>query len=261
MTVTSLKCIRKRAFQLFSICHFIGVPLFLIIIIIHGSDSWFNWGFPLGLLAVPATAILASIHYGILIYDTFFKKFYILDISITDDKGFVMMYIKKPKGWKHKPGQYVFMNCPDVSRYQWHPFSIASSPENPNLIFMIKRNGDWTGKFIDKLYESKKTLLKVDKLSIEGFDENAIFRVLSDIEHNELENKIFDKRKIYYPILHLSRAVTAAAESAIYRRNVILIGAGSGISPYLSFIEQLVFFDSAKQTKDSFGKAHVVFVI
>ena len=85
ITVTSLRCVRRRAFQLFAWVHFTGVPLFLILLIVHGSDSWFNWGFPLGLLVIPPACVLCSIHYGILIHDTFFRKFYISDISITDD--------------------------------------------------------------------------------------------------------------------------------------------------------------------------------
>lgn len=52
-----------------------------------------------------------------MIYDTFFRKYYIADISITDDKGFVMLYILKPKKFKCKPGQYIFMNCPEINRF------------------------------------------------------------------------------------------------------------------------------------------------
>jgi hypothetical protein len=70
-----------------------GAPLFLILIIIHGSDSWFNWGFPLGLVGIPFSMVIAIHHYGTLIADTFCRKFRIADISITDNKEFVMIYI------------------------------------------------------------------------------------------------------------------------------------------------------------------------
>ena len=104
MTIFSLKRVWKRCFQVFSLVHFIGTPLFLILIIVHGSDSWFNWGFPLGLLTIPATFLMMGFHYGRLTYDTFFKKFQIADISITEEKDFVMVYILKPKNYNYKSG-------------------------------------------------------------------------------------------------------------------------------------------------------------
>lgn len=41
----------------------------------------------------------------------------------------------------------------------------------------------------------------------------------------------------FYPWVHISWSITSPAQSAIYHKHVILIGAGSGIAPYLSFID------------------------
>ncbi|KAJ1444532.1 ferric reductase NAD binding domain-containing protein [Pelagophyceae sp. CCMP2097] len=30
---------------------------------------------------------------------------------------------------KYKPGQFVFINCPEISQRKWHPFTLSSSPE------------------------------------------------------------------------------------------------------------------------------------
>ena len=32
------------------------------------------------------------------------------------------------KSFKYKPGQYLFLNCPHLSFYEWHPFTISSAP-------------------------------------------------------------------------------------------------------------------------------------
>ena len=93
-----------------------------------------------------------------------------------------MIYVKKPKNYKYRPGQFCFINCPSVKRFQWHPYSFASAPKNKYLIFMVKRVGDWTGKFIDRLLEAKKRLLKVKDLNIEGVGENDVFTILKDLD-------------------------------------------------------------------------------
>ena len=49
--------------------------------------------------------------------------------------------------------------------------------------------------------------------------------------------KISESRKYFFPTIHVSWPVTAAAESAAYWKFFIMIGAGSGIAPYLSFLE------------------------
>ncbi|KAK1862535.1 hypothetical protein I4F81_005103 [Pyropia yezoensis] len=36
-----------------------------------------------------------------------------------------------------------------VNRIEWHPFTIASAPHESEMVFYIKRNGDWTAKLYD----------------------------------------------------------------------------------------------------------------
>ena len=64
---------------------------------------------------------------------------------------------------KYKSGQWIFLvrplssdevsrdqtddasqNVPDVSGYQWHPFTISSAPDDPYVSVHIRQVGDWT---------------------------------------------------------------------------------------------------------------------
>lgn len=181
MSITSTNYVWRRHFQMFSLVHFIGFPLFMILMVVHGCEFWFNWGWPLTILTIPFLLSVVTYHYSRMIADTFCWSFKIVDISITENKEFVMLYIKPPKSYKYRPGQYVFINVPSIKRFQWHPFSIASSPQNKHIIFMIKRNGDWTSKLIDWLYEGKKEMLQVKKLGRKE-EQDAIFKVLLDLD-------------------------------------------------------------------------------
>lgn len=56
------------------------------------------------------------------------------------------MQIKKEKK-ATRAGQYIFINCPDVSYWQWHPFTLTSAPEEDFISVNIKMVGDWTKAF------------------------------------------------------------------------------------------------------------------
>ena len=37
--------------------------------------------------------------------------------------------IRKPKDLEFNAGEYVYLNIPSVAKYEWHPFTISSAPE------------------------------------------------------------------------------------------------------------------------------------
>lgn len=51
---------------------------------------------------------------------------------------------------KTKSGQYAFLHCPDVSRLEWHPFTLTSCPRLPYISFHIRLVGDWTCAFAER---------------------------------------------------------------------------------------------------------------
>ena len=52
---------------------------------------------------------------------------------------------------KYKPGQWLFLNCPDVSYHQWHPFTITSCPNDPYISVHVRQVGDFTRALADAL--------------------------------------------------------------------------------------------------------------
>ena len=45
------------------------------------------------------------------------------------------LVIKKPNNFKHSPGDWVFIKIPQIARFEWHPFTISSAPEEKVHIF------------------------------------------------------------------------------------------------------------------------------
>lgn len=51
------------------------------------------------------------------------------------------------KQFNYTPGQFLYINCPSVSKNEWHPFTITSAPEDDYVECHIKCKGHWTVPF------------------------------------------------------------------------------------------------------------------
>ena len=73
--------------------------------------------------------------------------------SLSDD----MVELSLPKtNFFYNPGQYVNIAIPELSIFQWHPFSISSSPFQDIVTIHIKRLGKWTGRLCDLAKEKSE---------------------------------------------------------------------------------------------------------
>ena len=58
--------------------------------------------------------------------------------------------IKKEKTTT-RAGQYIFLSCPEISYFQWHPFTLTSAPEDGYISVHIRVAGDFTTAFAKAL--------------------------------------------------------------------------------------------------------------
>jgi predicted ferric reductase len=246
MAVTSLKWVRRRWFQLFGYVHMTLFPIFFIWLMIHGWGFWLNWGVPFAVIFILPGFVMLMIQEIVRLFSFWRYKFKIADVSITPDKKFMLIHFIRPKNYKLKHGQFCFLNVPSVHPLQWHPFTIASSPSSPYLVLMIKRNGDWTRKLINKFYECKKNSMRYKELAIYNYEEFDVFNLLHDI-HQELSIKqTKDRNQLFYPLVNISNPCPTPWETFMERKNLILVGAGSGIAPFLPFLEEAIRLEQGK---------------
>ena len=78
----------------------------------------------------------------------------------------VEIRFEKPS-FKYKPGQYLYLNIADISRFQWHPFTVSSAPEEGFTSVHIRIAGDWTSELADRL-RNIKDALSIPKLRVDG---------------------------------------------------------------------------------------------
>ncbi|XP_061369048.1 respiratory burst oxidase homolog protein E [Gastrolobium bilobum] len=194
--------------------------LVYVLLFIHGSflylaHSWYQkttWMY----ISVPLLLYVAertlrtrrSAHYTV----------QILKVSVLPGNVFSLI-MSKPNGFKYKSGQYIFLQCPKISPFEWHPFSITSAPGDEYLSVHIRTVGDWT-------QELKLLLTEDDKLPLVNC--RATFGELVQMDQRG------------QPRLLVDGPYGAPAQDYQNFDVLLLIGLGIGATPFISILRDLL---------------------
>ncbi|KAI9597870.1 ferric reductase NAD binding domain-containing protein [Syncephalis fuscata] len=125
----------------------------------------------------------------------------------------VEVQIKKPT-CRTKAGQYIFLCCPEVSLWQWHPFTLTSAPEEDFISVHIRVVGDFTREFASKL----------------GCDVNS--------KNPKSSNQDGDINRLL-PRLMIDGPFGSASEDVFKFEVAMLFGAGIGVTPFASILKSI----------------------
>ncbi|KDO18848.1 hypothetical protein SPRG_15847, partial [Saprolegnia parasitica CBS 223.65] len=188
--------IRRANFNLFWLSHCLFVP-FTVFLFMHGLQGWmappqthFWMGGPLLVFLIERRYRVSAVFGG---------STRILKAHIAADT--VAIYMHKPRGFRDfQPGMYLFLKVPSLSRFEWHPFTISSCPEDKYLSVHVRRAGDWTGALHDRLADTTQP----------------------------------------YPAIAIDGPVGTPSQDYGNYPAVVLIGAGIGVTPFASILKHLV---------------------
>ena len=124
------------------------------------------------------------------------------------------LYVQKPKIWDVKAGMYMFIQIPEISSFEWHPFTITSAPEDPWVSVHIKALGDWTNDLF-KLFKEHP----VDVLSPGNEEAN----------HMKL------------PIARIDGPYGAPTQDVFRFETAVVVGAGIGATPSVSVLRHVLY--------------------
>ncbi|CAL4956393.1 unnamed protein product [Urochloa decumbens] len=136
------------------------------------------------------------------------------------------IYMKKPPGFKYKSGMYLFVKCPDVSPFEWHPFSITSAPGDDYLSVHIRTLGDWTSELrnlFGKACEAEVTSKKA---------------TLARLETTVVADCLAEDTK--FPKVYIDGPYGAPAQNYKKYDILLLIGLGIGATPFISILKDLL---------------------
>ncbi|XP_022760753.1 respiratory burst oxidase homolog protein A-like isoform X3 [Durio zibethinus] len=210
---------RITGFNAFWYSHHLFVIVY-VLLIIHGvflylEHIWYRkttWMY----LAVPA--LLYAGERTLRFFRSGFYTVRLLKVAIYPG-GVLTLQISKPPQFRYKSGQYMFVQCPAVSPFEWHPFSITSAPGDSYLSVHIRQLGDWT-------QELKRLFSDVCEPPVAG--KSGLLRA------DETTKKSLPKLLIDGPY---------GAPAQDYRKYdvLLLVGLGIGATPFISILKDLLY--------------------
>lgn len=194
IAITSLPWIRRRMYETFYYVHHL-FPLGVIFTVLHWeTTTWFV--FPSLLVYLIDRAVSSS---------NAFWPVQVQEFTALPDGVIKIVISRSPHDdGSYDIGQFVYLNAPAISKLQWHPFTIASSPRTSatTLTILLKALGDWTADLTEYAEDCKnKSVLPT--LYMDGY-------------YGESLGKYEE-----YPTL-------------------CLIGGGIGVTPILAILEDMV---------------------
>lgn len=141
----------------------------------------------------------------------------------------VEIQIKKPKT-KTKAGQYIFLCCPEVSIWEWHPFTLTSAPEEDYISVHIRVVGDFTESLAKKLgcnFEEEAALRKKNR-----------DKTKSQFDSIDISSDNPELQKIL-PRLMIDGPFGSASEDVFKFEVAMLVGAGIGVTPFASILKSI----------------------
>uniref|UniRef100_A0A8D0H113 NADPH oxidase 5 n=1 Tax=Sphenodon punctatus TaxID=8508 RepID=A0A8D0H113_SPHPU len=221
MLVCSSTFVRKSGhFEVFYWTHLSYISIWALLVI-HGPNFW-KWFVAPGLLFLMEKII------GIAVSRT--RGLYIVEITLLPYKV-THLVIKRPPFFRYKPGDYVYLNVPAIAKYEWHPFTISSAPEQPDSIWLHVRSlGQWTNRLYE--YFQHPELLRCEaKLSTRN---RRYKRCQKWAQVCKSQGWCNVKCYIDGPYGTPTRRIFTS-------EHAVLIGAGIGITPFASILQSIMY--------------------
>ncbi|KAI3371039.1 hypothetical protein L3Q82_023520 [Scortum barcoo] len=146
---------RSGHFEVFYWSHLSYVWVWSLLMV-HCANFW-KW------FVVPGLVFLLEKIVGIAV--SRMGGLYIVEVNLLPSKV-THLVIKRPQFFHFKPGDYVYINIPVIAKYEWHPFTISSAPEQSDALWLhIRSMGQWTNRLYEYFRQPENLEVSPKRLS------------------------------------------------------------------------------------------------
>lgn len=185
--LTSLQWIRQRYHHRFQRLHRLGYLVVLLALLHIPTLQW---------LVLPLLVLVTELYLSRI--RKLYKNCAAQAIELSGD--IIRLEIQRPENFQLLPGHYVQLRIPELSRHEWHAFSLTGPRNDQSLLVLkIRCAGDWTSRLQQLVTDNPQRRLTLD----------------------------------------LRGPFASPAAHASASRDWLLIAGGIGITPFLSLLREL----------------------
>ncbi|KAK4709572.1 hypothetical protein R3W88_030497 [Solanum pinnatisectum] len=227
---------RLAGFNAFWYAHHLLIFVY-VLLILHGyflfltkewykKTTWMYLAVPVALYSTERVLIINENRYHVNI-----RK------AVIYTGNVLALYMTKPPGFKYKSGMYLFVKCPDISNFEWHPFSITSAPDDDYLSVHIRTLGDWTTELRTRFEKACQATPSKTRNLVRM--ETKVYNQ-KDAEQSQAEN----------PMIIIKGPYGAPAQNYKKYDILLLVGLGIGATPFISIIKDILNQKSGYNQQD-----------
>ncbi|KAG5765407.1 hypothetical protein H9Q72_006538 [Fusarium xylarioides] len=156
LSLLSIPQVRKWNYEIFQLGHLLMFPI-IGLMMAHGTAALLQWPMFGYFLAFPTLLVLVERAVRICLgFHRIKATMKVLDKETVE----ITAVIPSERLWKYKAGQYIFLQVPKISFFQWHPFTVSFCRGN-KMMLHIKTDGNWTAKLRELGGESGESEIEV----------------------------------------------------------------------------------------------------
>ncbi|XP_067412184.1 NADPH oxidase 5 [Emydura macquarii macquarii] len=225
MLACSSTFVRKSGhFEVFYWTHLSYISIWALLVL-HGPHFW-KW------FVVPG--LLFSLEKIIGLAVSRMGGLHIVEVNLLPSKV-THLVIKRPQFFHYKPGDYVYLNIPAIAKYEWHPFTISSAPEQEDTIWLhIRSLGQWTNRLYEYFRWPEPFIHKPVQLTRNLRKQR--YHKWTQVSEILLENHRVCNIKCY-----IDGPYGTPTRRIFTSEHAVLIGAGIGITPFASILQSIMY--------------------
>ncbi|NWZ18962.1 NOX5 oxidase, partial [Asarcornis scutulata] len=230
MLAFSSPCVRRGGhFEVFYWSHLSYVSVWALLLL-HAPNFWKWFVVPGGLFMLEkAVGLVVSRAVGLRI----------VEVNLLPSKV-THLVVQRPRSFRFRPGDYVYLNVPAIAAYEWHPFTISSAPEQQGTIWLhVRARGQWTSR----LHEYCR---HPEVLQPRGNLQRARWWRWAKVSMGPGESHRLCSIKCY-----IDGPYGTPTRRIFTSEHAVLIGAGIGITPFASILQSIMYrYRLRKQSQD-----------